>query len=281
MITPDGWLDWAERRPGPAEKQYSQPNRIAGYIPHSMVGRLEGWYSRLFDLSRLPDGRFTPNAAASVHGSILLRGHVIQHYPFTVSCWASGSRTANTRFIAFENESAYVGGQPDETVPFTADQVRANIIIIRELAAWRGWELRRPRDESDLEATLYEHREMTRFGAAATACPSERAAPLWAELEKEEEDMPDAELRAAIRVAALFIHARSDVEQFGRLADPNVRASLAFVLGGLTPNQPPRDRAQALGVLLYGAAQAQQMQALGEEAKRVVRHLAGGGTVPG
>jgi hypothetical protein len=170
-ITPDGWLTWARRLPGPAEKLYAQPNRLQGYIPHSMVGYYRGWLARLFDMSRLPDGRFTPYAAASVHGSVLYDGTVVQHYPLTASCWASGSREANTRFVAFETE----GGPPgNEAERLTPAQFRAHLHVIRELCSWRGWTPRRPRSPNDLAATLYEHREMTRFSAAPTACPSGR-----------------------------------------------------------------------------------------------------------
>jgi len=139
-----------------------------------MVGRLAGWYSRLFDMSRLPDGRFTANAAASVHGSVLLDGMVIQHYPFTASCWASGSRYPNTHFVAFENESQYTAGRPDEGLPLTDAQVAANTRIIYDLCRWRGWTPKRPVSASDVAATLYEHRECLRWGSAPTACPSGR-----------------------------------------------------------------------------------------------------------
>ena len=192
MISANGWLDWALPKPGPPEKQYSQANAVAGFIPHSMVGSLNGWYSRLMDLSKLPDGSFTPNAAASVHGSVLLDGTVIQHYPLTASCWASGSRAANTRFVAFEHESIYTDGRPDETKPLTPQQVDADVRIIRELMVWKGWQPRRPKNASDLTATLYEHNEMTRFGALATSCPSGRV-PWAAILEKLQSQPVDEE----------------------------------------------------------------------------------------
>jgi hypothetical protein len=125
-------------------------------------------------MDRTPEGRFTDYAAASVHGSMLRGGHVIQHYPFTVSCWASGSRYPNTHFIAFENEDVYTAGHPDETIPLTGPQVEANMRIIRELSAWKGWIPRRPADAQDMTANLLEHRECVRFGSAGTACPSGR-----------------------------------------------------------------------------------------------------------
>jgi len=190
-IDSQGWLDWAERKPGPVEKQYTQRNSAEGYIPHSMVGKLAGWYSRLFDMSREADGRFTANAAASVHGSILLGGHTIQHYSFTASCWASGNRKANTTRIAFENESVYTGGRPDESIPFTEAQLLSNVRIIKELTDWKGWTPARPPSVL-APATLLEHNEAVRiWGGHATACPSNRAE--WPKflhlLNKEEDDM--------------------------------------------------------------------------------------------
>jgi len=206
MITPDGWLSFATREPGPATKVYSEPNTAQGYVPHSMVGRLVGWYSRLFDLSRLPDGSFTPNAAASVHGSILLDGHVIQHYPFTASCWASGGRHQNTNFVAFENESLYANGRPDETLDFTPAQVASNLLIIRDLAAWKGWMPRRPQNLSDKTATLYEHTEaVTIFGGRGTSCPSARTAPLWAQIGAAMPELEEQKLRARIAAANILM----------------------------------------------------------------------------
>lgn len=170
-MTPDGWLEWAERMPGPADKKYTEGNAATGYIAHSAVGYLHGWLSRLYSLDRGADGRYTPNAAASVHGWIAYDGHVIQHYPMTASCWASGSRYPNTHFIAFENE----GGHAPHDEPLTPAQVAANVRIIRELAQWKQWPaITRPGSALAVDAQLWEHRECNRFGSAPTACPSDR-----------------------------------------------------------------------------------------------------------
>lgn len=179
-ITPDGWLDWAERVPGPPEKQYSQTNTAQGYIPHSAVGWYGGWLNRLLSTERRPDGRYTDYAAASVHGFIFYNGKVIQHYPFTVSCWASGNRQANCNFVAFENEGGY---QPvDEAL--TIPQLDMNIRIICEISEWKGWTPQRG-------VNLLEHHEaVERWGGDSTACPSERIP--WAEIMRqvtEEDDM--------------------------------------------------------------------------------------------
>ena len=184
-ITTDGWLTWAERAPGPADKVYSQQNTAQGFIPHDMVGKLAGWYSRLFDDSKYFDAergvwRYTPNAAASIQLSVLLNGKVIQHYPFTASCWGSGHRIPNTTKIAAEHETVYRDGAPDSTIPFTAQQLTSDVRIIGELSQEYGWQPRRPTRDRDLDATLYEHTEMVRFGARFTACPSGRVA--WNEI---------------------------------------------------------------------------------------------------
>lgn len=182
MIDDQGWLDWAIRTPGPADKVYSAPNACQGYIPHSMVGYLGGWYSRLFSTERDAAGRYTDYAAASVHCSILLDGTVVQHYPFTASCWGSGSRYANTMFIAVENE----GGYDPVDEPLREPQIVSSLRIVRDLSAWKGWSPRRPTGPDDLTATLYEHRECVRFGSPSTACPSNRMDGLWKRMLEEE-----------------------------------------------------------------------------------------------
>ena len=163
-VTPDGWLSWAERDPGPPDKKYTEPCLSAGYVPHSAVGYYGGWRSRLDSTDRLPNGRYTDYAAASVTGWIAYDGTVIQQYPFTVSCWASGNRHANTSFNAFENE----GGFDPTDEPLTTQQVRANVRIIQELSAWKGWTPQRM-------VTLLEHNEcVALWGGGATSCPSNR-----------------------------------------------------------------------------------------------------------
>jgi hypothetical protein len=179
-ITPDGWFDWMRREPGPPDKVYSQTNAVDFYVAHSAVGYYGGWASRLFSKARDATGRYTSYAAASAHGWIPYDGACIQHYPLTASCWASGSREANTRGVAFETE----GGAPGkESEPLTAAQKQAMRRILGDIASWKGvsnrfW--RRPTNERDLNATLYEHRECVRFGSSPTACPSGRFP--WTEL---------------------------------------------------------------------------------------------------
>jgi hypothetical protein len=179
-ISADGWFDWMRREPGPPDKVYGETNRVDFYVAHSAVGYYGGWSSRLFSTERDAAGRYTAYAAVSTHGWIPYDGACVQHYPLTASCWASGSRAANPRGVAFEIE----GGAPgSESEPPTPAQRGALARILSEIAAWKGvsnayW--RRPDGAGDLDATLYEHRECTRFGSAATACPSNRVP--WDEL---------------------------------------------------------------------------------------------------
>lgn len=195
MITDDGWLDFAVRVPGPADKVYSQPCTSEVYVPHDAVGYLQGWYGRLFSTERDPTDptRYSRYAAASVTGIVLDEidpatgdAKAIQHYPLTASCWASGSRSINTRGNAFETERVRGNFESLETPPH---MVRTHVRIIREIIAWKGWTPRRPADAGDMGATLYEHRECVRFGAAPTVCPSGRADPIWAALQ--EDDMAE------------------------------------------------------------------------------------------
>jgi hypothetical protein len=173
-ISPDGWFDWMRRQPGPLDKVYSERNTVDFYVAHSAVGYYGGWANRLFSQQRDAAGRYTAYAAVSAHGWIGYDGVCVQHYPLTASCWASGSRTANTRGVAFETE----GGAPGrESEPLTEAQLAALVRILEDIAVWKGatnayW--RRPSSPQDLGATLYEHRECVRFGSAPTACPSGR-----------------------------------------------------------------------------------------------------------
>jgi len=172
-LTEDGWLDWASRDTGPPEKTYSSRNTVDFYVAHSAVGFFPGWRSRLFSNERRADS-FTAYAAASVHGWVAYDGKVVQHYPLTASCWASGSREANTRGVAFETE----GGAPGNVnEPLTVAQIASHVRILLDIAAWKGVEpeyWRRPISEWDVKASLYEHNECSRFGSPPTACPSDR-----------------------------------------------------------------------------------------------------------
>ena len=187
MITPDGYFDWAVRAPmARPDKRYSGDfPAIEGALFHSMVGFYGNALARMNSNERtgtcvhggvhLPEGGdYTAYAAASWVGSITYGGGLYQHAPLSVACWTNGSGEANRRFRGFEFE----GGPPGrESEPFTTPQLLAGARILYDMREWRGWpELRRP--QSGLTGQEWEHREMTRFGAPPTACPSNR--PDWA-----------------------------------------------------------------------------------------------------
>ena len=237
-ITPDGWFDWAERRPGPADKVYSTPCLSLGIVPHSQVGYQAGAEARLFSADRNPDGSYTAYAAASWTGSVLYDGTLRQHYPIEASCWTSGARIPNTRFNAFETE----GGPPsDPSEPLRPAQVDAYVRIIRDLSELKGWEPRRPVDSADVDATLYEHNECTRWGAVYTACPSGRIPwdTILSRLNEEEDDMSAENVRNLENMLiAMFVNPMSD--SFDSPTEAN-------------PNPPPRQgkREECIALALY------------------------------
>ena len=170
MLSFDGWFDFATRMPGPPLKRYAQQNAIKGYVAHSAVGSTQG----------VIDVVFGP-AQKSVHGTIDYQGNVIQFYSIHDSCWASGNEYVNTHFVAFENEGGRTGpndefieGVTNELLTIPQIHINAQIIIQLALAGWWLWPPVRPVSPFDLKATLWEHRELTRFGVAPTACPSNR-----------------------------------------------------------------------------------------------------------
>ncbi len=170
------WMPWAVRRPGPPQKVgYGSLRSSAkeGVVAHSMEGHLA---AALAELDR-------PDRAASWHFSIATDGTIYQHYSTDDICWASGSLEANRRFVAVEHEGR--AGQP-----LTGPQVEALAKVIAWCAQRYGW----PRLERGI--TLWEHREMVRFGAAPTACPSGRIPwdAVLAKLKGEEEVVRMAEL---------------------------------------------------------------------------------------
>lgn len=168
-ITRDGWIDWGVRDPGPPDKRYSEPCASAGLVFHSAVGYYHGWRARLFDMSRLANGRYTPYAAASVTGFILYDGTLMQHYPIQVSCWASGNWHANTAFNGIEVE----GGYAPVTEVWRPAQLDTAVRLTVEVARVRGWE---PRHEDDANDTLLRHSQCVRlWGGSPTACDSGRA----------------------------------------------------------------------------------------------------------
>lgn len=192
----DGWVDWAEHLPGPADKVYSQPNAGNGIVCHSM----EGWgyygiHGRMMNTARDADGRYTAYAQASWMFSNMADGTFIQHYPVTASTWTSGNAVANTTLWGVESEG--VAGRP-----LTDAQVRNMVRLAREWEAYTG---RRARREPE-GRTVWEHREVWSWSspnAGPTACPSGRYAPFYAALD-EEDGMKAEELARLERVERLL-----------------------------------------------------------------------------
>ena len=149
----DGWFDWAARRIGPPEKVNSGVNPVSGLVCHSADGFEGGLWAQL------------ANAPVSWHLTNLFDGSLYQHYPLTARCWHATA--FNQAYVGIEHEGR-------GSVPLTPAQVATTKRVIDELAAWKGWEPKRPAAKGDLTATLYEHREVIWFGGTATACPSGR-----------------------------------------------------------------------------------------------------------
>jgi len=237
MITPDGWLTWAERWPNPgfaSRKVDGWHNTGRMYLPHSAVGYWGGFKGRLMDRPETD-----PTARASVHGWIPYEDNVIQILPFTAECWSSGSPYPNRNGIAFETE----GGYKPENEPLTETQIEHHVHIIRDLAEWKQWAPRRPVNGVDKTATLYEHRECTRFGSLPTACPSDRIP--WAEilrrLQGGEDDMATIISRPGtnfpqnylvVGKAMEFLESREQrelaAEAYGISAEPRAVSQAAF-----------------------------------------------------
>lgn len=291
-IGADGWFDWAERDPGPPDKRYSEPNRIEGFIPHSMVGFFGAARDRLFNRSRLPSGQYTEYARASWIGSVLYDGTLIEHYSVMTSAWTSGAREPNVRFPAFEFE----GGPPGrESEPLTDAQLATAERIVRDLMAFspRFNERRRPDGPADRDATLYEHREMTRFGALPTACPSERMRELWRRLTREPrrpepapkaEEVEMAKVESLLRIAgnALWLKNRREaglgiVDAGGDLLPPAGQLLGLINYGKDDPSKRAVDPANSFEeereLWEYFAAQAFRGASLHETAELKIRYV--------
>ena len=177
-----GWFNWALVDPGPPNAVNGGINGGKGMVPHSA----EGDWETLQDLHDFHWARGTapPGKRASWGATNLKDGRFVQHYSVWAQTWTSGAPYPNDNFFAFENEGS--AGEP------LTEKQTANIIRVgRELMALQLWTPRRPINSADDKASLYEHREMVRFGAASTSCPSDRIP--WGiivpALKKEENEM--------------------------------------------------------------------------------------------
>jgi hypothetical protein len=155
VITSDGWLDWAIRLPGNPAHVNGGVNEAKGIFLHSA----EGYADHLIELAT--DGPL------SWHLSNLMDGRVFQHFPFTAQCWHATA--ANNKYIGMEHEGVF-------TVETSLNEAQiANAVrVIKDLSEWKGWTPTRPSNPAMTTHTLWEHREVTRIGGSATACPSGR-----------------------------------------------------------------------------------------------------------
>jgi hypothetical protein len=141
-------------RPGPAEKQGYPGAGVRtgkGAVLHSMEGSLAGGLGELDKPERRASWAFSNPKV----------GPLLQHYEAEAVTWHGGGIQANTQFIGIEHEG--MAGQP-----LTENQIVNVVGLLRWLAEVEAW----PGFVRFL--TLWEHRDMTRFGSAPTACPSGR-----------------------------------------------------------------------------------------------------------
>jgi len=143
------WLAIATKQPGPPQKQgYGNVKTrvMEGIVGHSMEGSLAAALGELNN----------PNRQASWTFSNPKAGPLLQHYPLEAITWASGSQQANIKFLAIESEG--VAGELLNPNQVKNMQDLMNAITMK-------WERK---------ATVFEHKEMTAYGSAPTACPSNR-----------------------------------------------------------------------------------------------------------
>ena len=146
-----------------------------GLVAHSMEGSLVAAFGELDN----------PNREASWTFSVAKDGRVYQHVDTDDIAWTNGSRNANKKFWGIEHEG--VAGEP-----LTDAQRAATTALMRWLLS--TYTLTPVRG-----VTLWEHNEMTAFGASPTVCPSGRIP--WNEIIPAlEENMPlTADDKTAIR----------------------------------------------------------------------------------
>lgn len=164
MLLENGFFDWMERLDGPPEKKYDGVHTPKGVVLHSAVGTLQGVINVVFGPA---------SNERSVTGVFGKDGTAIQFYSVFDAPWANGNGNVNRAFRGFEHE----GGRdvPQEvSEPLTEQQIACDVRMMQDMRDKFGIVWNRPQNATDLLATEWEHKEMTRFGALATACPSNR-----------------------------------------------------------------------------------------------------------
>ena len=149
------WFHGATRKDGPDDKHgYSgvpEPLPKLGAVYHSMEGSMATALRMLAN----------PAVRASWTFSNGKDGTLLAHYSADYHVWTNGSKESNTKFVGVENE-----GKAGEKL--TKKQVD-NLVV---LTVWFHDVFKWPRIKR--QEQLWEHNEMTRFGSAGTACPSDR-----------------------------------------------------------------------------------------------------------
>lgn len=165
-----------------------------GLVIHSAEGSLAGLFSVL-------DGA----REASWHFSVAQDGRVYQHVDTNNIAWTNGSQQANTKFWGIECEG---GGPGNRGEPLTEPQYQALVGVVRWLWDTHGQSV------FVRQQTLWEHREMTRFGATATSCPSGRIP--WTRLISDlEDDMTQTEFNEMFLEAVKTVGIPRDSRETG------------------------------------------------------------------
>lgn len=165
MITADGWLDWAIKAPGPVSKtNHGTINAPRGIVLHSAVGYEQAMWRVLNDVSPPLISR------VSWHFSNLKDGRFYQHYPITAQCWHAS--VLNDQWWGCEQEGGPEG--PNVSEPLTQLQIDNAVRLIEELRPLLPDIPRRPINSTEVDFTLWEHKERVRLGGSPTACPSNR-----------------------------------------------------------------------------------------------------------
>lgn len=257
MTIVNGWLDWCEHLPGPADKVYSAKNAGNGLALHSMEGYgYGGIHGRMNNTDRDPDGRYTFYAQASWMFSLMVDGTLIQHYPVTASTWTSGNWLANTTLWGVEAEGK-------AGVPLTPAQVQTVLRLWREYEAHTGKFATR---EHPIR-TLWEHNEVAMWAepnGGPTSCPSHRYDPAYvanAASPIEEDDMTPEE-REEHRAILAILGGRNKV-----LAAE--RAGMDFLLG-YAIEQADQNQLEAAVARLEAAGGNSVLRALRDELNALV-----------
>lgn len=263
----DGWIDWAIAAPGIPDKVYSEPNKGLGLVGHSIVGSYQAALSRFMSTARDAQGRYTPNAAASVMFVLCKNGDLIQMYDIWSSTWTSGGYEANTSYWAIEAE----GGPPSNpTEPFTEAQQATLLRLFDEYRAYTGRAVERG-------TTFREHGELAaELGYASTACPSHRYD--W--FTKQEDDMTPAEAEAIARrvfdeaTPTYFVDLMKKywcdvpVGDFSSMPDPDVVAAIAALRSGAIPEDAKRIGEMLLDFGIAAGKLAVEMKNIGDKLRK-------------